>query len=43
MSKIIHFQNCLHCWIWRENGKMCTLEVPILLDTVYVAPSNKGT
>ena len=32
----------LHCYIWRKNGKICTFEVPILLVTVCVAPSNKG-
>ena len=31
----------LPCWIWRKNGKISTVEVPILLVTVYVARSNK--
>ena len=25
-----------------KNGKICTFEVPVLLVTVYVAPSSKG-
>ena len=32
----------LHCGFGeKKNGKICTFEVPILLVTVYVAPSNK--
>lgn len=41
MSKIIHFQNSLHCWICRENRETCTFKVPILLVIVYVASSDK--
>ena len=37
MSKVTHYS----AGFGEKNGKICTIEVPILLVTVYIAPSNK--
>ena len=41
MSKITHFQTCLHCYTLRENGKIYAFEVAKISVTVCVAPSNE--